>query len=98
MKVPGLEVPRLFRAHPAPWRLDEEHCAVRDASGVELPDVTGALWRWGLAAPLLAEALVSVTQALVDGLEVHAPGIDPLKHPCVEKALAALAKARGEAL
>lgn len=100
MKVAGLELPAVLAVHPGPWAFSEAELWVRDANSAEVPadDVTfeeaGAFL---FSAPDLAAALVDVTQALVDGLEVHAPGVDPLQHVAVQKALAALAKARGEA-
>lgn len=94
MKVPGLEVPRivvnggLTAARSISMRTIELYVGDR---------LTRDERTLLLSAPWLADALVDVTQALVDGLEVHAPGIDPLQHAAVLKALAALAKARGEA-
>ena len=93
MKVPGLELP----SAAARW-LPERPFDGREALRIHVWDKEGE--RAGVffgAAPELAAALVDVTQNLVDGLEVHAPGIDPLQHAVVQKALAALAKARGEA-
>ncbi len=98
MKVPGLELADVLGVHPLPWTPDVVCRSIRDANGVVVPiSVSRSLRVVCEAAPELASALVSVTQALVDGLEVHAPGIDPLQHAAVQQALAALAKARGEA-
>ena len=103
MKIPGLEAPATPAHHPRPWRVDEDSCCVVDADGAIVDD-----WIWSVTAlflssgPEMAEALVEVTQDLADCLEDLAPSrgstwTDPLQHPAVQKALAALAKARGEA-
>lgn len=103
MKVPGLELPEVVREHPAPWTSDVTGAEIRDARGNSISrceadgDCERRVGALAFSAPELAGALVSVTQALVDGLEVHAPGVDPLQHAAVQQALAALAKARGEA-
>ncbi len=100
MKVPGLEAPDVLQQYPLPWTLEEDVAGKKYRAGNGVVIMNDAALRLRVlceAAPELAGALVSVTQALVDGLEVHAPGVDPLQHAAVQQALAALAKARGEA-
>lgn len=93
MKVAGLDLPEAARR----W-LPEQPFDAREHLRTHIWDKEGRHAGFFFsAAPELADALVDVTQALVDGLEVHAPGVDPLQHVAVQKALAALAKARGEA-
>lgn len=94
MKVPGLEVPGVIERRELLTPKSTGQHALNVYLGERLTLDERVLL---LSAPELADALVAVTQALVDGLEVHAPAIDPLQHAAVQKALAALAKARGEA-
>lgn len=101
MKIPGLELPRAFQRHPEPWRMDDEALCLRDGAEAEIFPYEVGLWPTLMTAPELASALVEVTQDLADCLEDFAPSrgstwTDPVQHPAVQTALAALAKARGE--
>lgn len=99
MTIPGLEIPAPLVRHPLPWNFSGHGTSLLDAKGATVsvawenpPDVS---WLF-TAAPELAIALVTTTEALVFALERYEPGTNPEQTAAVSLALTALAKAKGE--